>query len=579
MSDFDIDGARKAGYSDAEIADYIGKQRNFDVAAARKAGYSDADLLDHFTGAIRATPTPEPAAREPIVASAVFNNRPMSVPAKVKPGPPTSQQPTPQPPALPWSDLPGNIPASAGRFANALAQPFIHPVDTYKGLQRIAGGLVTPPEWLVGKETPEQKDARIAPAKAVGDYFSDRYGGMRNIRNTIISDPVGFAADVSMPLTGGGNALARAPGIVGKVGEVAQTAGRFADPVTAAGKAVGGVAKVAEPVVSNALGLSTGSGASSVRTAARAGAEGGKNAEAFQKAMRGNSSIEDTVALARSAVDQVRKDRSDAYKSGMAELSKDKTVMDFSPIEDAVDNAAKVGSFKGVTVEPKAAGIVSDMRKVVEDWKKLDPAEYHTPEGIDALKRTLGNFRDSAGPGTPERVAADRVYNAVRKQLVNQAPDYAKTMEAYSTASDKLKEVTKTLSLGEKATGDTAGRKLLSATRDNANTNYGQRVKLIDQLAEHEPTLPYAIAGHAMNALAPQGIIGRGGLVGMVLSNPLGFLKAPAFSPRVVGEGAYYAGKAGGMAGNALNLMRVNEANARTLGRGAYQAGRLQEAR
>lgn len=46
---FDIDGARKAGYSDAEIADYLGAQRKFDVAAARQSGYRDDEILAHLS--------------------------------------------------------------------------------------------------------------------------------------------------------------------------------------------------------------------------------------------------------------------------------------------------------------------------------------------------------------------------------------------------------------------------------------------------------------------------------------------------------------------------------------------------
>lgn len=46
---FDIEGARKSGYSDAEIADHLATQRKFDVAGARKAGYSDADILQHLS--------------------------------------------------------------------------------------------------------------------------------------------------------------------------------------------------------------------------------------------------------------------------------------------------------------------------------------------------------------------------------------------------------------------------------------------------------------------------------------------------------------------------------------------------
>ncbi len=50
MSDFDIDGARKAGYSDTEIADHLAKSRGFDAAGARKSGYTDADILTHLGG-------------------------------------------------------------------------------------------------------------------------------------------------------------------------------------------------------------------------------------------------------------------------------------------------------------------------------------------------------------------------------------------------------------------------------------------------------------------------------------------------------------------------------------------------
>ena len=50
---FDIDKARTLGYSDAEVADYAGKQFGVDTAAARKSGMDDATILDH----IKADPT------------------------------------------------------------------------------------------------------------------------------------------------------------------------------------------------------------------------------------------------------------------------------------------------------------------------------------------------------------------------------------------------------------------------------------------------------------------------------------------------------------------------------------------
>lgn len=51
---FDIEGAKKAGYSDAEIADHLGTEQKFDVASARKAGYSDMEILGHLTSATSA---------------------------------------------------------------------------------------------------------------------------------------------------------------------------------------------------------------------------------------------------------------------------------------------------------------------------------------------------------------------------------------------------------------------------------------------------------------------------------------------------------------------------------------------
>ena len=46
---FDTEGARKAGYSDTEIADHLAQSAKFDGAQARKAGYSDDDIIKHLT--------------------------------------------------------------------------------------------------------------------------------------------------------------------------------------------------------------------------------------------------------------------------------------------------------------------------------------------------------------------------------------------------------------------------------------------------------------------------------------------------------------------------------------------------
>lgn len=46
---FDAQAAKAAGYSDAEIADYLATESNFDIAGARSSGYSDADIIGELS--------------------------------------------------------------------------------------------------------------------------------------------------------------------------------------------------------------------------------------------------------------------------------------------------------------------------------------------------------------------------------------------------------------------------------------------------------------------------------------------------------------------------------------------------
>lgn len=45
----DIEKARQAGYSDAEIVDFLGKDSTLDINKARQAGYKDSELLQHLS--------------------------------------------------------------------------------------------------------------------------------------------------------------------------------------------------------------------------------------------------------------------------------------------------------------------------------------------------------------------------------------------------------------------------------------------------------------------------------------------------------------------------------------------------
>lgn len=63
MDKFDVEGARAAGYTDAEIADYLADQEAFDAVAARKAGYTDAEIIGYISAAPAASAAAKPVEK------------------------------------------------------------------------------------------------------------------------------------------------------------------------------------------------------------------------------------------------------------------------------------------------------------------------------------------------------------------------------------------------------------------------------------------------------------------------------------------------------------------------------------
>jgi hypothetical protein len=337
------------------------------------------------------------------------------------------------------------------------------------------------------------------------------------------------------------------------------------DPSTAAsGAMIGGALPVAAQgigsfvrgvsrLVSGAIGNSTGTGLSSLPEAFKAGQTGNT---ALVENMRQQVPMENVIDQAQQGIAQMRAAKSAAYRSGMIDISKDQTVLDFKPIQDAVSDIASRGSYKGQQINAKAAGTVQELVDKVTQWGSLDPAEFHTPEGLDALKQAIGDIRDSTQFQTPARTAADKVYNAVKSQIVQQAPTYSKVMSDYSAATDQITELQRALSLKEKSSADTALRKLQSIMRNNVNTNYGNRTAAVQALEQQgNVSLMPSLAGQTLSSWTPRGMTGsieKGGLplamVGMAAAGHAGAIPgmlamAPFTSPRLMGETAYGLGR------------------------------------
>jgi hypothetical protein len=209
------------------------------------------------------------------------------------------QQQPPQPPSeIPSGRSVGgfisNIGSSAGQLVGGLANMVMSPIDTASGILDIGAGAlqnVLPKafvDFINKSETPEALAAgqrAITAANAAGGFFKDRYGSLDKIQNTLYTDPVGAAADLSTLFTGGGaaatrlaaasrgpivaGAMAGLPGMgaaastsgaLSTAGKALSTAGQYTNPLAAVGPIAGvaGNMALAVPGVQRAVDLGAG---------------------------------------------------------------------------------------------------------------------------------------------------------------------------------------------------------------------------------------------------------------------------------------------------------------------------------
>jgi len=356
--------------------------------------------------------------------------------------------------------------------------------------------------------------------------------------------------------TAGKGLLPAATNMLTKMGAGAAT-GATASALTGGDPSLGGVIGGALPVagaiatkaapwaVKKFAGVGTGVGDEALTGAFAAGKKGGTE---FLDNINGNVPMTDVLDSARASLSTMRESRSAAYKSGMLDISKDKTVLAFQPILDDFNALKNIGTYKGKVLNKSTTEVSENIGATLDDWAKSNPADFHTPEGFDALKKAIGDIRESTPFGTPARKLADTAYNSVKSQINAQAPTYANTMKGYEEASDLIKEIERAFSMGPKgkASADTAMRKLQSVTRNNVNTNFGNRLNLINTLEDAGGTdLMSSLAGQSLSSWMPRGIAryaSLGGIAGVSVVNPMAAAALPFTSPKLMGLGAYGAG-------------------------------------
>lgn len=465
---------------------------------------------------------------------------------------------------LPWSDVPGmalkNFGPSLGQLAKDTVRPILEPVETAKSIGNLALGLYQ-------KITPGVQPNE-AMVDAVGDYFKNRYFTVDGFKQAVAEDPAGVLADVSTVLTGGGSALAKAPGMVGKVGSALARAPGMVGKVGRSGavaKAPDMVGRVGRGMLAmDPIGLAgkgiraasasaTGLGMDVAKEAYEAGVRGGKSGKAFRQNMRGKVPTTQLVDDVERNIEKMAAARRKAYKDGMFDVRGDASVLNdgFDDILDTYFNKINENTIGTGVRNEGAAKALDAVGEILNEWTADNPAVRLTPDGIDTLKKRVGELINWQTRTTSENVAIKEMYDKIADTLKTHSPKYAEVMSDYQKATDQLMEIRKTLGMkeGGKTNVDSALRKITSTLRNNVNTNFGRRGEVLRELEKTGGVeLAPSVAGQAASGWLPRGI--QGGMtpltagVGMAASgSPAGLLAPILQSPRLNSEVLHAAGR------------------------------------
>lgn len=486
--------------------------------------------------------------------------------------------------------VPGNAKEVAGSFWDMISSP----LQTAKGVGQMAGAIFAghvDPETAaaVAQSSPENQTAFAEAQKAsreatqpirdeMWNGIKDAYGSPEAVLNRLETKPVSMAMDVSSFM----------PGVA---------------PINMAGRALGGAGRAVESVASHALGTVTGAGPDSVRAAGRAGLMGGN--EVFTGQLNRTRDINEPVTLARRALVREKRLANAEYRSSMEGVNADTSHLDFRPVVDNLSEAQRSLYHGGIPDDAYAVRALNKAEAAVNarrlqpqpanvpnlgHTQGLDehlfppgpspanngamlpvPSPQYTAQGFDRLKKSLGEIFASTREGTNARRLVGGVYNHVKDEIVRQRPEYARIMAVSQAGIQGTNEARAALSLGERASADTALRKLQSTMRDTVASNFGGRKVIGERLAEHEPNLPYALAGQMLHSPIPRGLTGRAVGIYEALHAPW---LLPFTSPRVVGTAAYGAGHAARPIRGAYNATAPAMS---VMGGPLYEAGNTEE--
>lgn len=467
--------------------------------------------------------------------------------------PPDVQQP-PVSGATPYSDMGweefgrktlSNVPGDAWNMIKALPEAIYNYKDTAKGLYGIGKGLVSKASDVplvatydnAGKETqvipslrsiagapprtPEEKAQVEQPLDAAVQGFVEPFTSKEAFLRSIAEHPVGMAATASLPVTGVGGALVKGGELLGDasavgravsgIGNTVKTVGQLADPTNAAIKGAETTGKAFKAAVPAVQAVTTGAPASAFIKAFDAGRLSGPAGEAarsdFTSYLRGTGSASDFATSVNNAFDKLKDAETQKWVNEKGAITGAATKpVSFDPVMATFDETrlhygdrTPIGEY----AHPEANKALDEAQNAVMAYATSKNPADHTVVGFDKLKQSLYDMASSYGSPEAKR-AVMAVWQSVRKQIADTAPDYDKLMSDYQALQAQLKDFNKTLGAGAP---NTAQNSLLAKVLRASQTP--QKQQLLDRLTEIDPSIAYKVAGASLHDVIPTGNIQR----------------------------------------------------------------------
>ena len=464
---------------------------------------------------------------------------------------------------LSWKDVPSeivtNFPSSAAKFGKDIYTAVRHPVETAKGLGRAGLGLAQ--SVIPGEQGYEKYP------EAILDFMKERYGGLENLKQTIATDPVGFMADFSTLLGGGGAALRGAGALskttaLGTAGKALQKGAEFTEPLGLTGKAAKYPAKGIGWTGKQYTGFLTGKGAENVQRAY----EGDKT---FRRGLRGQLEAEDVLKEMTGGLQQIKEQRAFEYGNQLQKVAGYDQPLDISRLNNVIEQTHKRFRLdKDIpTLNKTEMKEYSQIMDMIDDWKTKP--EGLTPLGLDSLKQQLDNYY---AENTRIGATVSGLRRTIKDILNDNVPEYKQMTSGYEKSSVLIREIDKAFSLNKRSSADTAIRKLMTTMREDLDF----RRNLIKQVEQSTgKNIEQILAGVSMQELMPSGLVGKS-----VVAGSLGYLLFGGFdpklvgilamsSPRVVGEFANLLGRFARQGKKIIPSTPVRQAT--------FQSGRLNE--